>query len=122
MFSSAVLASAFAILAAATPIKRDTYYGVGVEFQLKFADGTPYYEPSPIEINQLTQINATGVYQISLDKTASNVDIDQVECRAYKDAAGVVPGSAPFTKANPALLSTTGVTVGSILCYITESS
>jgi hypothetical protein len=122
MYKSALLASASAITAFATPIKRETYYGVGVHFELKFADGTPYYEPSPIEINKLTQINATGVYSIGLDKTASNVNVDSIECRAYKDAAGVVPGSAPFTKANPALLSTTRVEVGSILCYVTETS
>jgi hypothetical protein len=122
MFKSAVFISAFALLASATPIKRDTYYGVGVQFQKKFADGTPYYEPSPIEMNKLTQINTDGVYQISLDKQASNLDVNSIECRAYKDADGVVPGSAPFTKANPALLSTNGVHVGSILCYVTGSS
>lgn len=96
------------------------YYGVGLEFEMHFPspDNRPYYEPSPVEINQLTQINATGVYSISLDKTASNVNIDQVECRAYKDADGVVPGSAPFSKAHPALVSTTGVEIGSVLCYI----
>jgi hypothetical protein len=41
-----------------------------------------------------------------------------VECRAYKDFAGVQPGSAVFTVDKPAYLTTNLVEVGSILCYI----
>jgi hypothetical protein len=49
------------------------------------------------------------------------VNISTVECRAYKDAAGTQPGSAPFNVTNPALLSTNLVDIGSILCYIVST-
>ena len=55
--------------------------------------------------------------------TASGgLDINAIECRAYKDTAGVVPGSATFTVHKPALISTNLATIGSVLCYVTESS
>lgn len=125
MHTTTLLTTLFAVLTAAGPIiprqsnESSTYYGVGLEFQLRFPDGTPYYEPSPVELNQLTQVPVSGLYQISLDPKASNVDVDAVECRAYRDAAGVVPGSAPFSREHPALISTTGGSVASVLCYVT---
>lgn len=42
--------------------------------------------------------------------------------QAYKDKAGVIPGSAPFTYTSPAYLSTNLVEVDSVLCYIVETS
>jgi hypothetical protein len=40
-----------------------------------------------------------------------------VECRAYQDTHGFVPGSLPFSGHTQALLSTNTVQVGGITCY-----
>ncbi|KAE9374420.1 hypothetical protein N431DRAFT_455183 [Stipitochalara longipes BDJ] len=48
------------------------------------------------------------------------VDINAVECRAYKDLEGMQPGSVAFNVKIPALLSTNLVDIGSIICYIVE--
>jgi len=47
-----------------------------------------------------------------------NVDANAVECRAYRDRKGLVPGSAPFTVEEPARISTNIATEGSVLCYV----
>jgi hypothetical protein len=43
-----------------------------------------------------------------------------VECRMYKDTAGLQPGSLPFSGSTAALISTNTVEVGTILCYAIE--
>jgi hypothetical protein len=50
----------------------------------------------------------------------SNVDENAVECRGYKDFEGLVPGSAPFSVAKPADVSTNLGMVASLLCYFVE--
>ncbi|PMD43302.1 hypothetical protein L207DRAFT_631420 [Hyaloscypha variabilis F] len=61
--------------------------------------------------------------KLTIDPLSSptNVDLNAVECRAYKDAEGMLPGSAAFTVGKPALLSTNLVDVGSMICYIIET-
>lgn len=44
-----------------------------------------------------------------------------MECRAYKDANGLQPASAPFDVESPALLSTNLVDIGSMVCYVVET-
>jgi len=46
-----------------------------------------------------------------------NLNTKDVECRMYKDKVGTMPGSAAFTEAMPAHISTNTVAIGSILCY-----
>ncbi|KAI9686888.1 MAG: hypothetical protein M1822_002641 [Bathelium mastoideum] len=125
-YLTVTLLSLLAALTTAAPTKRDTYYGVGLELHLQ-ENGKTIAEPAPVQLNTLTalgdaQYPATA-YEIVFDGSASNIDVNSVECRAYKDAAGVVPGSAPFTKANPAELATPNnpVEVGSVLCYVVET-
>ena len=79
-----------------------------------------------MEINTLTPCygddgNGCSVSALILDPgVAINIDIEAVECRAYKDFAGVVPGSAPFNVSVEADISTNLATVGAVLCYVVE--
>ncbi|KAF2673302.1 hypothetical protein BT63DRAFT_421468 [Microthyrium microscopicum] len=43
-----------------------------------------------------------------------------VECRMYKDADGLTPGSQPFSGSTKALIATNTVTIGSINCIAIE--
>jgi hypothetical protein len=123
---TSLLTIAIAGLATAAPViqSRDntTYYGVSLSIQTSSGmDPDKVSSPAAVEINNLTLLNGdagVSASEISFDGIASNVDINTVECRAYKDADGVQPGSAPFNATSPAYLSTNLVTVGSILCYI----
>jgi hypothetical protein len=120
---------AVASLATAAPAMRSrgTYHGVSLEVQTSSGlDPNHVVEPAPIEINVLTACNGgngqgCSVSKISIDPgIAINVDINSVECRAYKDFEGQEPGSAPFSIKSPAEISTNLATVSSILCYIVE--
>lgn len=84
---------------------------------------TAPHEPVPVEIYKLTSLgNEIYATELIFDhNVAINVDINSVECRAYRDEAGVMPGSAPFTNRQPAKLSTNLVHIQSIICYITET-
>lgn len=111
------------VVAAPTSLKRQSkYYGISINVNAVPSGQPAVYEPAPVEINKLTSLgNNTSASELVFDHgVAINVDLDKVECRAYKDQDGVVPGSAPFTNARPAELSTNLVAVGSILCYIVE--
>lgn len=124
MYTSTLLTTILATLAAAAPsnppnTRRATYHGVSLSLRITDAFTQPAeYEPAPVEINVLTNLGNTSASEIKFDGSSSNVDINSVECRAYKDAEGQIPGSAPFTLKSPAELSTNLVEVGSVLCYI----
>lgn len=132
MHSSIILTTLCAALATAAPHmiqlsqrqSNSTYYGVSIIAQVTSGLVSPAeFQLIPAPLNTL--INANDISCSSLfiaNGSAINVDIDSVECRAYKDVAGVEPGSAPFTLASPAFLTTNLVEVGSILCYATETS
>ncbi|TVY39508.1 hypothetical protein LSUB1_G005469, partial [Lachnellula subtilissima] len=83
----------------------------------------PTTVPVTATLNQLTLLNAgqaLSASSIAFSNSTSTptIDINSVQCRAYKDAAGVQPGSAPFNATEPALLSTNLVDVSSVLCYV----
>lgn len=129
MHYSIILATLFTIasLAAATPTPRDIYYGVSVNLITSAGlDPNKVSEPAPVQINTLTPVNCgsgqgCSVSELILDPGVHvNVDINTVECRGYKDTAGVVPGSLSFNVSSPAEISTNLGTIGSILCYIIE--
>ncbi|KAF1819040.1 uncharacterized protein K489DRAFT_412976 [Dissoconium aciculare CBS 342.82] len=135
MFTSILLTAAFAILSAtASPVERraaavairDTYHGIDIMIRGGTPPGPEYIQQLRVELNQLTSIDHDDVFEISFnqdDSTASNIaDINKVECRAYKDAAGVVSAGAPFTKAKPTHISDYGATVSSVLCYTIDDS
>jgi hypothetical protein len=89
-----------------------TYFGVSIAVVVSAGtDPDKVEEPAPVQINVLTPCygddDDTGCSASSLiiqDGTASNVDINSIECRGFQDFDGVVPGSAPFTLASPALI------------------
>lgn len=57
--------------------------------------------------------------ELAFDTVSVNVDYRKVECRAFKDADGVVPLGAPFNYKTPMVFSTPEVVdVGSYLCYV----
>jgi hypothetical protein len=131
MHSSTILTTllTLASFTAASPTPRDIYYGVSIHvFTSPGNDPNKIASPAPLQINNLTPINCGNtpdgegclVSKLSLDQApAVNVNIDDVECRGYKDAPGVVPGSAPFNVSTPAVISSTGLgSIGSLLCYI----
>lgn len=124
MYTSALLATFLAALAAAAPstsleTRQSKYYGISLHVDTNPAGQPETASPAPIEINKLTSLGGVSASKLSFDTgVAINVDINSIECRAYKDADGVVPGSAPFTAKQPALLSTNLVEVGSVLCYV----
>lgn len=130
MHSTTIFTSlvALASIATATPTPRDIYYGVSVNVITSAGlDPNKVSEPAPVEINKLTQINCgeglgCSVSELILDPGVhANVDINAVECRGFKDAAGVQPGSLPFNVTIPAEISTNLGTISSILCYIVET-
>lgn len=131
MHSSIIIASLLAIagLSFAAPLQahqaNTTYYGVSIGVITSSGmDPNKTLEPAPVEINKLTRCyggdgqGCSASELIVQNGTASNVNIDSIECRAYKDFAGVVPGSAPFNVSTPALITTNLATISSILCYI----
>lgn len=113
-------ASASLVAAAPAVAKRDsTYHGISLHVNTNPAGQPKTASPAPVEINVLTSLNGVSASELSFDMGVEiNVDIATVECRAFKDAEGVVPGSAPFNYKTPAELSTNLVEVGSVLCYV----
>jgi hypothetical protein len=122
---AAILAAASAVSAAPRMRTRSQYYGVSIGVITSAGlDPNKVLEPAPVEINNLTPCYGDNGQGCSVSElivqngTASGVNIEQIECRGYKDFDGVVPGSAPFNVTNPALVSTNLATISSILCYI----
>lgn len=116
--------SLLATLSFAAPTPQETPTDVFHEVGLRCVFETPASpvtgDPIPGQLNTLIETPGMTCYEIEFDGSSANVDINSVECRAYKDADGVIPGSAPFTLASPALLSTPGneVEINSLLCYV----
>lgn len=130
----AFLASFLAVIAglasaAPTPTStpQDQYYGVSVGVVVSpGTDSTKVVEPVPVELNVLAlcgggdDVCAVSELIVQNGTASAGLGIDSIECRGYKDAAGVVPGSAPFNVSAPALVSTNLATISSILCYVVE--
>lgn len=66
------------------------------------------------EVNNYDSLAVTALQLID----SSQLPPSDVECRMYKDANALNPGSAPFSGHNKALISTNTVSVGSIACYV----
>ncbi len=135
MHSSIILSTLVAItgLTSALPTSITTrddtpYYGVSIGVIVSPGlDPTEVLEPAPVQMNVLARCSGDYGDGCSVSKlvvqsgTASGgLNETAIECRAYKDFAGVEPGSAPFNVSSPALISTNLATIGSILCYIVE--
>ena len=132
MYSASILTTLLTLLAATTaaptttlPLHQTQYYGVSIGIIVSPGlSPNKTLEPAPVPINVLTACYGTASQDVGCsvselivqNGTASGVDIEMVECRAYKDFAGVVPGSAAFNVNSPALVSTNLATVSSLLC------
>lgn len=111
---------ASAALAIAAPTEK--YHGVSLRVRTTDASTAPaVYSPAPVEINHLTSLHGVHASQISFDGIAPNVDINKVECRAYRDVEGLVPLGGPFTNEGPGEVGRGAlVEVGSVICYVVE--
>jgi hypothetical protein len=118
---------AIASLASAAPLPRDIYYyGVSINITTSAGmDTNKTFEAIPVKLNTLVACgypeDPCSASILTLDPNGGvNVDINAIECRAFQNFAGTQPGSAPFTVAQPAYLSTNLATVSTILCYTVE--
>jgi hypothetical protein len=118
-----------ASLAAAIPMPRDIYY-YGVSINVTTSSGMDPNKTSeaiPVQLNTLVACgypdDPCSASALILDpNVAVNVDINTIECRAYRDFAGTQPGSAPFNVTEYARLSTNLATVSTFLCYVVEEN
>lgn len=105
-----------------------TYYGVSIAVVVSSGlEPNKVIEPMPVEINKYTLCdgdNGCSVSELMIqnDTATGGLDVDSIECRAYKDTAGVIPGSAVFNATRPALISTNLATISGVLCYIVTMS
>lgn len=123
MHLAAILGPSLAATSLAQSSRRtapeDSYHGVGLALVTSPWGEPIAFSPAPVELNRLTDLHNFSCYRIIVQKSVHpNVDITKVECRAYKDAAGQIPGSAPFNYNRSADLATNIVQVGSVLCYV----
>lgn len=63
-----------------------------------------------------------SVCGIKIVSASDEAYIQNIQCQAFKDAAGTTPGSAVFTYESPALIATNPVQLQSIYCIATASS
>jgi hypothetical protein len=127
-----LLTIAIASPATATPIltiPQDTYYGVSINVIISPGlDANKTFEPAPVQLNTITACGdsddpcSASELILDPDVATNGLDINTIECRAYKDFDGTLPGSAPFNITSPALLSTNLVTISSFLCYVVEEN
>jgi hypothetical protein len=122
---TSLLAAANIIVA--RPASRQTTYDVSIAAVISSGlDPAVVEEIFPVQINILTacfENNTQGCSVSSLrlqPNSSTNVNENAIECRAYKDTAGVIPGSAPFNLTSPALISTNLATISTLLCYVVE--
>ncbi|KAF2235497.1 hypothetical protein EV356DRAFT_566382 [Viridothelium virens] len=122
-FTIAATLLAAVVSAAPTTKRDDVYREVGLSFRSLGPNGEIIGEPAPLQLYTLTNVDNTSAYEIIFDGSSSNIDINTVECQAYKDADGTQIGSAPFTLASPAELATPNnpVEVGSVVCYVASN-
>lgn len=109
-------------LTTSLPTKRadPIYHGIGLWFITSIPSQRCTQSPSPAEINMLAVLPAgVTASELAFDTVSVEVDYRKVECRAFKDADGVVPLGAPFNYKASVVFSTTEVVgVGSYLCYV----
>lgn len=129
MHASNILMTALAALgsfASAGPARRADTHSVTLNVIVgALSQNPPVSTQASVEINVLTPLGDDGISATSLELSEAghtNVDITKVECRAFMDAAGQKPGSAPFNYKTRANLATHKVTVGSVLCYLVSNA
>ncbi|KAM5353735.1 hypothetical protein ACJ41O_000385 [Fusarium nematophilum] len=120
MHFKTILAAGLASTAAALPnTPRDTVTAVANVY----AVNNSTKEPVEIPFGRLTHfdlsITELQLYDVTIDILGiPPPGVDAVTCQMYKDVYGIRPGSAEFTKDEPALISTNPVDFGWVLCYV----
>ncbi|KAF4979731.1 hypothetical protein FDECE_18019, partial [Fusarium decemcellulare] len=71
-----------------------------------------------VPLGKLTHVDDLSITSLKLESIKVDVpnvpkpSVNDITCQMYKDQYGVQPGSAEFTKAKPALISTNSVDFG----------
>ncbi|KAF2252971.1 hypothetical protein BU26DRAFT_515365 [Trematosphaeria pertusa] len=105
----------FALAAAAAALFSTAYSATVTLQETPCIQNNTNLETFEIELGKLVVKDLPSVCGLKL-LSATDADINAIKCQAYKDAAGTQKGSAEFTFASPALISTNPVQEGSILC------
>jgi hypothetical protein len=108
-FTTALLAIASAAIINATSVTINATTS-GID------NPTGGFEIITADLYTLNTYSVLSVTKLELVQTQTVPPTD-VECRMYKDAQGLQPGSLPFSGSTAADISTNTVEVGSILCY-----
>lgn len=94
MYTSPLLLAFLTALSSAAPAsekREEPYHFVSISvIDGGVSHNPPIASPAPCEINKLTALGANGVPATGLrfDGASANVDIDSVECRAFKGELG----------------------------------
>jgi hypothetical protein len=70
----------------------------------------------PVQLFTFNQYPNLSVTKLQLVQ-GQEIPEDRIECRAYQDSRGLLPGGLPFSGQTVAYLSTNKVAIGGILCY-----
>jgi len=128
-FTTLVTLALSTTLATASPLTTRSRQPPFITLRLQTSyglDQNHVYTNVTIPINTLSSLepcdtgNGCALSEMVILSTLNTGDlpISQFECRGYKDAAGLSPGSAPFTVKNPAEVSTNLGTERAVLCYV----
>ncbi|OAR02758.1 hypothetical protein LLEC1_07596 [Akanthomyces lecanii] len=77
-----------------------------------------------IPLGTLFHLDDTPITELRLKGAGATVaglpevDVSKITCQRYNDRYGTRVGSAPFSAASPALISTNAVEFGWVLCYV----
>ncbi|KAH6871652.1 hypothetical protein B0T10DRAFT_522935 [Thelonectria olida] len=119
----AAAAAAIASTATALPSTRDYNAAVANVVALKGFGNSQTKTDVKIPFGKLTHFDLS-ITGLQLKSVTVNVpgtaapDVNKITCQMYKDQYGIQPGSAEFTKAKEALISTNDVSFGWVLCYV----
>ncbi len=81
-----------------------------------------YTVPLSVASNRTIVQAFNNICGLKITSASSDVDVNSIQCQAFKDQSGEQPGSAVFTYANPALIATNPVEEQSIRCTIGSGS
>ncbi|KAF4978471.1 hypothetical protein FZEAL_5157 [Fusarium zealandicum] len=116
-------AASFALTATAIPTSENMPRDSDVAVANIYAINGQTKKPLEIPFGKLTHfdlsITELQLYDVTIDIVGiPPPGVGAVTCQMYKDSDGIRPGSAEFTKDNPALISTNPVDFGWVLCYV----
>jgi len=116
----AVLVSAFSASAAPTSDATGSRAFLRIQATTALGNGEFNTRQLSIPLFQLNTYRDLSVTKLEL-VNGQEIPEDRIECRAYQDTKGLLPGSLPFSGGNPAYIATNPEAIGGILCYPTKA-